>query len=237
LYACSIFDLLIETSRSAGLPLRQSKDIATMVVKDTIEIVPLDRPRMSKVKTIMAEAFLEEPGAVVTIRRDPEKRLPILKVHFGAEAEAALPKGLSGCALFDGEVAGVMIITGPGRGQIVSTFDMAKLALQALFSANLGMLWRSVKSSLEDAKHRPKGPNYYLEVLAVAPKFQGKGIGGAMLSKLTDFADGDGLATYLSTTEPKTVPLYKRHGFQIISETSELNIPNYHMTRKPKASS
>ena len=35
----------------------------------------------------------------------------------------------------------------------------------------------------------------------------------------------------------ETVPLYKKHGFQIISETNELKIPDYHMTRKPKASS
>ena len=113
---------------------------------------------------------------------------------------------------------------------------MAKLALQALFSGNLGALWRDMQSSIEDDRHRPKGPNYYLEVIAVDPKFQGRGIGGLMLSQLTDFADGEGLPTYLSATDPRTVPLYKKHGFQIVSETNELNIPNYHMVRKPKAS-
>lgn len=180
----------------------------------------------------MAEAFLEEPGAVAVIRKSPEKRLPILKAHFGAEAEAALPQGLSRCALLDEEVAGVMIVTAPEGGTIF-TFDMTMLALQALFSGNLGMLWRGMKSSFEDNRQRPKEPNYYLEVIAVDPKFQGRGIGGAMLSQLTDFAEGEGLPTYLSTTAPKTVPLYKKYGFQIISETNELEIPNYHMLRKP----
>lgn len=201
-----------------------------------IEIVPLDRMYMSRAKALMAEAFLEEPGAMATIRKKPEKRLPILKAHFGAEAEAALPQGLSRCALLDEEIAGVMIVTAPGS-KTVSTLDMVSLALQALFSGNLGMLWRGMKSTIEDDRHRPKEPNYYLEVIAVDPKFQGIGIGAAMLSHLIDTADAEGLPTYLSTTAPKTVPLYRKYGFQIISETNELKIPNYHMVRKPKASS
>ena len=197
-----------------------------------IVIVPLEASHMSKAKTLMAEAFLEEPGAVATIRKSPQKRLPILKAHFGAEAEAALPQGLCRCALLDEEVAGVMIVTAPG-GKTVSTLDMVSLALQALFSGNLGMLWRGIKSSFEDNRHRPKGPNYYLEVIAVDPKFQRIGIGTAMLSHLIDTADAEGLPTYLSTTAPKTVPLYRKYGFQTISETNELKIPNYHMVRKP----
>ena len=201
-----------------------------------IEIVPLDRTHMSRARTLMAEAFLEEPGAVATIRKGPEKRLPILKAHFGAEAGAALPQGLSRCALLDEKVAGIMIVTAPG-GKTVSTLDMARLALQALFSGNLGMLWRGIKSSFEDNRHRPKEPNYYLEVIAVDPKFQGRGVGGAMLSHLIDTADAEGLPIYVSTTDPKTMPLYRKYGFHTISETNELKIPNYHMVRKPKASS
>ena len=91
-------------------------------------------------------------------------------------------------------------------------------------------------SSLVDERHRPSSPNYYLETLAVDPQFQGRGIGGALLSYLTDLADKKGVLVYLSTTEPKTISLYERHGFRMISETDQSGVTNYHMEREPKAS-
>ena len=57
--------------------------------------------------------------------------------------------------------------------------------------------------------------------------------GGAMMVHLTELADRQGVLTYLSTTDPKTVPFYKKYGFQVISETNSLGISNYHLVRKP----
>lgn len=93
-------------------------------------------------------------------------------------------------------------------------------------------MWRGMKSAMEDEANRPKEPNYCLETIAVHPKFQGRGIGGAMMAHLTDIADREGVLTYLSTTDPKTVPFYERLGFRVISQTDSLGIPNYHMVRR-----
>jgi len=196
-----------------------------------IEIVPLEKDHIEKATFLIAEAFVNEPGTVATIRKSLEKRLPLLRKHFGAQTKFSLPRGVSRGAFLNGELVGVMIISAPGK-ETITNLEMAKLLLSALFQTNPGILWRGMKSSMEDDAHRPKEPNSRRETIAVDPKRQGRGIGSTMLSYLTDLADREGVLTYLSTTDPKTVPFYKTHGFRIISETNELGIPNYHLVRK-----
>ena len=87
--------------------------------------------------------------------------------------------------------------------------------------------------SLEDERGHPKEPNYCLDTIAVDPNHQGRGIGGALLSYLTNMSDAEGVLTCLSTTDPKTLPFYQKNGFEIVSETNGLGLPNYHMHRKP----
>jgi len=197
-----------------------------------IEIVPLERSHLESATHIIAEAFVDEPGAVRIIGKSPEKRLPLLRKHFGMQAELSLAQGASRCALLNGELVGVMIISAPGE-EAVSGFDMIRLLLRAMFKTSPGILWRGLKSSLEDEKNRPEESNCCLETIAVDPKHQGRGIGGALLAHLIEMSDAEGILTYLSTTDPKALPFYQRNGFEIVSETNGLGIPNHHMVRKP----
>ena len=129
-------------------------------------------------------------------------------------------------------MVGVMIAAAPGKVNI-TTSAMFRLLWKIMLHSSPAMIWLGLKGALDDESHRPKRPNYYLETIAVAPKYQGKGIGSIMLSYLTGLADRDGVVTYLSTTDPRTLPLYKRHGFRIISETDQSGAPNLHMEREP----
>jgi len=110
-----------------------------------IEIVPLERSHLESATHIIAEAFVDEPGAVRIIGKSPEKRLPLLRKHFGMQAELSLAQGASRCALLNGELVGVMIISAPGE-EAVSGFDMIRLLLRAMFKTSPGILWRGLKS-------------------------------------------------------------------------------------------
>jgi len=198
----------------------------------TIEIVPLKQSHLQEAASLIAEAFVDEPGAVAVIRRTPEKRLRILRKHFGAQVALVLPRGACRCALVDGEIKGVMVISPPGR-ESNTAGGLLKFLLRMLSSATPAIIWRGMKSALEDEANRPKEPNYCLETIAVHPGAQGRGFGGVMMSHLTDLADGRGVLIYLSTTDPKTVPFYAKHGFQVISRTNSLGIPNLHLVRNP----
>ncbi|MBL8559937.1 MAG: GNAT family N-acetyltransferase [Hyphomonadaceae bacterium] len=68
-----------------------------------------------------------------------------------------------------------------------------------------------------DANH-PKAPHWYLFFLAVDPDCQGQGLGSAILKSTLDAIDAKHEAAYLEASSEKNVPLYLRHGFEIVSE-------------------
>jgi len=67
-----------------------------------------------------------------------------------------------------------------------------------------------------DAAH-PTYPHWYLPWLAVAPALQGRGLGTQLLEHSLAIVDADGLPAFLETPNPRTVPLYERHGFEVIA--------------------
>jgi GNAT superfamily N-acetyltransferase len=63
----------------------------------------------------------------------------------------------------------------------------------------------------------PTYPHWYLPWLAVAPALQGRGLGARLLDHGLAIVDADGLPAFLETPNPRTVPLYERHGFEVIA--------------------
>ncbi len=64
-------------------------------------------------------------------------------------------------------------------------------------------------------KHHPHDPHYYLAFIATAPRFQGMGLGSAILeSNLAKRIDATGQPpAYLENSNPKNTRLYERNGF------------------------
>jgi ribosomal protein S18 acetylase RimI-like enzyme len=139
---------------------------------------------------------------------------------------------MSVCALFNGEIVGVMLFSSPSE-EAVTTFGIIRLVCSRLLYTPPTVIWRGMKSALDDERHRPKEPHYYLETLGVAPKHQSQGIGGAMVSYLVERAEREKVLIYLSTTNPKTIPLYERLGFRTVTTTAPNGVPNVHMARAP----
>ncbi len=64
----------------------------------------------------------------------------------------------------------------------------------------------------------PKEPHWYLPMIGVDPSRQGQGYGSALLKAALRRVDADGLPAYLESSSPRNVPLYERHGFEVIGE-------------------
>jgi ribosomal protein S18 acetylase RimI-like enzyme len=64
----------------------------------------------------------------------------------------------------------------------------------------------------------PDEPHWYLPVIGVAPQHQGRGIGSALLAAALAKCDEAGLTAYLESSNPRNIPLYRRHGFEITGE-------------------
>jgi ribosomal protein S18 acetylase RimI-like enzyme len=70
-------------------------------------------------------------------------------------------------------------------------------------------------SAMGDAmeKNHPHEPHFYLAFIAVAPRLQGLGLGGAMLETTLRRADETAMPAYLENSNPKNTKLYERAGF------------------------
>lgn len=70
-------------------------------------------------------------------------------------------------------------------------------------------------SAMGDAmeKHHPHEPHHYLAFVAVAPRLQGLGLGGAILESTIKRIDEAKGAAYLENSNPRNARLYERMGF------------------------
>jgi len=64
----------------------------------------------------------------------------------------------------------------------------------------------------------PEEPHWHLAFIGVDPVHQGKGIGAALLRHTLARIDEQHLHAYLESSNPANVPLYRRHGFEVIRE-------------------
>ena len=64
--------------------------------------------------------------------------------------------------------------------------------------------------------YHPAEPHWYLPLIGVEPPKQGRGLGSALLHHALKRIDCDGRIAYLESTNPANVPLYERHGFEVI---------------------
>jgi ribosomal protein S18 acetylase RimI-like enzyme len=62
--------------------------------------------------------------------------------------------------------------------------------------------------------HLPAEPHMHLQILAVVPEAQGRGIGSALMATVFERADREGVAAYLEATCERNRALYERHGFE-----------------------
>ena len=70
--------------------------------------------------------------------------------------------------------------------------------------------------SSEMARYHPQEPHWYLPLLGVDPARQGQGLGSALLKHALARCDAEGLPAYLESSNIKNVPLYERHGFEVL---------------------
>jgi len=83
--------------------------------------------------------------------------------------------------------------------------------------------------------HHPQFPHWYLHIIGVAPKLQGRGVGSLLLQPVLTRCDQEGMRAYLEASSPRNVPLYERHGFEVVEEVRFPKGPPYFaMVRRPR---
>jgi ribosomal protein S18 acetylase RimI-like enzyme len=84
--------------------------------------------------------------------------------------------------------------------------------------------------------YHPQEPHWYLPLLGVDPLWHGKGFGSALMKHALGRSDRDNKLAYLESSNPKNVPFYERHGFELLGTiqvgTSPQIFPMLHTPKK-----
>jgi len=87
-----------------------------------------------------------------------------------------------------------------------------------------------------DLIHQNQAPfkHWFLQVIGVAPIFQGKGYGSKLIKPMLSRIDSENLPCYLNTISQKNISIYERFSFATIDQTviPETSIVNWAMLRK-----
>jgi GNAT superfamily N-acetyltransferase len=83
--------------------------------------------------------------------------------------------------------------------------------------------------------NHPQEPHYYIRYLGVATRFQGHGLGTALLRPTLDRCDKEGMPAYLEASTERSAALYQRLGFVNLGELRVPNGPRFWPMRRPPA--
>jgi ribosomal protein S18 acetylase RimI-like enzyme len=71
----------------------------------------------------------------------------------------------------------------------------------------------------------PTYPHWYLPWFAVDTALQGRGLGSQLMTPCLQIVDATHLPAYLETPNPRTIPFYQRHGFEVTGEAQAGTCP------------
>jgi GNAT superfamily N-acetyltransferase len=175
-----------------------------------------DAPRLADA---LARAFQDDPGWSHLLP-DPSDRTRRLRLFFETE--------LSGIALAQGlvwtteEVVGAAVWAPPEGWRVPITATIRETPpMVRVFGRHLPLALRS-RLRME-GRHPRKPPHWYLAFMGVAPEWQGRGLGTALMQPALEILDAAGTPAYLESSTPRSRALYQRNDFEV---TGEFNLPS-----------
>ena len=193
-----------------------------MTTQDVQVATPAERDAVNAILTL---AFSGDPATRWTW---PEPKsfieaFPHFATAFGGAAfdkGSALRVGSAGAALW------LPPGTGPDEAALDALMERTADAATAVDGPEL---------MKQMASFHPQEPHWFLPLLGVDPAQRNKGVGSALLRHVTDQCDRDGVLAYLDSSNPRNIPLYLRHGFEIVGRAQSGNSPVITpMLRKPQ---
>jgi len=160
---------------------------------------------------LFASAFLSDPVMDWIARAGPKRAEGLERFFYWLLQVRAIPFGDVWMA-DDASVCAAWLP--PGTPASPGGF-VEQMKLLPMFLRLCGIPRMMRGQAMADAmeKHHPHEPHYYLAFIAVAPRFQGIGLGSAMMEANLARIGPTGIPCYLENSNPKNTRLYERCGF------------------------
>lgn len=177
--------------------------------------VPVEKASLSDAPTLatmFAQAFIDEPALSWMVPNEDDRKR-IFPSFFNAIVAGSMRNGL---ALRTQDNHAATLWRMPNKispGFFETLMGMPQmLPLLRIAGPKAKILSKAVR------QHLPNFPFRYLQFAGVAPSYQGKGKGGAVIRAGLELAKKAGDPVYLETAKSKNVALYQALGFEIIDE-------------------
>jgi GNAT superfamily N-acetyltransferase len=181
-------------------------------------LVRLEKSQLKPAAEMMARAFQDNPLSVYFFPDVSERKnkLPYIfqfMISYGllyGEAYATSPN-----------LEGVAVWLPSEKARMTRRRDIKNEGLSRLFKVEreTAAKWRSFDDyvSLLHKRHVPF-PHWYLQLLGIAPAYQGKGYAGTLLKAMFTRIDKERLPCFLETDEKGNVSIYQHYGFKVVEE-------------------
>lgn len=187
-----------------------------------VQIVRLGEEQGDAAAALLTRAFQNDP-LFEHACPDPFERARWLPWMFRWDAWRGF---LSGETLgTSGRLHGVAVAVRPGVGPFTEA-DLARFDYERGRQVVGSEIWDRVGAALtaalkpaEEALHEAvPEPHWYLDIIAVEPAAQGRGIGSALLHAVAALADADAVPIALLIDNPTPLKFYQRLGYEVVFE-------------------
>jgi ribosomal protein S18 acetylase RimI-like enzyme len=186
-------------------------------VRTIHEVRPLARPDVAVAGAVLGRAFVDSPGYRALLSHlDGARRVMALERVKRGFVEAAVRFQEADGIWVNGELVGASLVQAPGQYPT----SLRAEAWQSTGCARTGLrgIANFIRIRSYIAKRHIREPHYYLFVLGIEPKFQGRGLGRALLAKLHERVDANPVASYLETDTERNVRLYSSVGYEVLTD-------------------
>lgn len=199
-----------------------------------VEIVPMEKKHIGQAARVIAKSFQTEEFAKNTFDfNDPETEAlfaELLKIELTVFMKHNEKVDV---AIHEDEVAGVYSVKVTGGRHGFSNFKQTLKKLRKVVPVakrvQYKKLYRLYKA-MQQPRSIPK-ESILLEILAVSPDFQGRGIGRALMDSLDHYSRSVGRPIYLYTGNAENVSYYEKLGYRTMETIQKKDFTAYHMLK------
>ena len=178
-------------------------------------IVRFTESQIPAAAAMLARAFHDDPLMRYTIP-DPDERARLLPAMYATMLRFGMLAGEVYATA--GALDGVAIWMPPNAKWTSENMQASgMLKIPTLIGDEAYQRYREVVGREWQARLREiPGPGWYLFILAVEPRVQRRGLGGALMGPILERADTEQLVCYLETENERNVAFYLKQGFDLI---------------------
>lgn len=180
---------------------------------------------LAQVSATLADALAADP--IYGWLLPGERRLRRLRRLFAVELEYYVFP--SGRVFTTDDFRGANLELPPGGWEMAVPLSGA-VSLLRVFGRRLSRASRLQKFF---ERNHLQEPHYYVRTLGVATRYQGRGLGTALLRRTLDRCDREGVPAYLEASTERSAALYERLGFVHLGELRVPDGPRFWPMRRP----